>query len=163
MNKPTVGEASLKLRNQKQESFEPLELAEAMLKGKSYEDSYEYLINSTIKRAKEDEAIHGDFYVVVLFRGERATPNAIRNQYFYTQYCPTPQYDQTVYKHYKHSDELKFLWVVPSKPVCMMMNQIGYIPHTSEMELYKFVKAFMSRELDKICASYNNEPDALIS
>jgi len=55
------------------------------------------------------------FYVCVITKKERLMDNVLRNYFLARSTCPTPQYDQTVYKYHRDSGAIQFLWVLPSK------------------------------------------------
>jgi hypothetical protein len=65
-----------------------------------------------------------DFYVVVLNKVEPLMKNVVRNYYFGRLTCPTPNYDQSVYKYNRDKEQIDFLWVIPSKEVCLYYWEI---------------------------------------
>lgn len=52
------------------------------------------------------------YYIVFLLKKERIG-QAIRPYIFARLSCPTPHWNQTVYKFYKNSDSLEYLWHIP--------------------------------------------------
>ena len=89
----------------------------------------------------------GDFYVVVSTKKERLLPNVLRN-YFFTRFsCPTPEYDQTVYRYHRADDALEFLWVVPSKDTCHHFYNNPLQIEGDERELLEYVLSFMDGTL----------------
>ena len=103
------------------------------------------------------QAYANDFYLHVETKKEPKMNNVIRNYFIHRSTCPTPGYDQTVYK-YHHSDErLEFLWVIPCKETYfMMMNHALEIP-AEEQDLLGFVVADANGDLLKKCKKLNNE------
>jgi hypothetical protein len=102
----------------------------------------------------------GDFYVVVISKKERLLENVLRCYFFSRKTCPTPEWDQTVYKYHRLSGP-EFLWVVPSKDTCeLFMRSAPYIV-LEERGLLNFVQQFTDGTLMKIAKSLNGEaPDS---
>ena len=75
----------------------------------------------------KDTAIDGKkkytdtFYVVVLTKRERLISKVLRNFFYARQSCPTPSYEQAVYKFNSKDEVLTFLWMIPSKQLCKDM------------------------------------------
>src|SRR5690349_11986514 len=82
-----------------------------------------------------------DFYVVVITKKERLMQNVLRNYFFTRNSCPTPEWDQTVYKYYRKHDALNYMWTIPDKHTCEMFKTAAEIP-ADEQELAKFVHDF---------------------
>jgi hypothetical protein len=98
-----------------------------------------------------------DFYVVVLTKKERLMENVIRNYFIGRLTCPTPEYDQVVYKYNHKSEIIDFLWVVPAKDVCRYMLQNALNLPESERDLLNFVIKFDNGELLKQSKKLNGE------
>jgi hypothetical protein len=111
-----------------------------------------------------DRVVHGktvypsDFYLVVIAKREKLMPNAFRLYYFHRISCPSPDYDQTVYKYHRKDDALEFLWVVPAKPVIQEMIAHKHELDPSLFQLLKFVIEFVDGTLDKKARELNGEP-----
>lgn len=99
----------------------------------------------------------GDFYVVVLTKKERLMENVIRNYFFNRISCPTPEYDQTVYKYIRSDSNLNFMWVIPAKDVCEYMRDFPLEVPKSERELLNFVFDFYSDSLLQLAKRENGE------
>lgn len=121
---------------------------------------YDKNIYECIERSKKEFMF--DFYVIVITKNEKLMPNVLRHYFLSRHSCPTPQYDEAVYKYHRKDDRIEFLWVVPSKPTCehFVMNALT-IPD-EEKELLNFVLKFTSGELDALAQKLNNEKDGLI-
>jgi len=156
----TVGEESLKLweKSQGEEGPDAIELQREIHKGSNSEKSYEEEVWEAVDRGKRDSEVEGDFYIVVLFKKERHLTNIMRQMFFYRQSCPTPQYDQTVYKYHRDDDELEFLWVVPNNSACVFFPRIGDALPPDQRWLLSFVEKFNNGELDKLSQKLNKEP-----
>lgn len=99
-----------------------------------------------------------DFYVVVLTKKERLMENVLRNYFFTRNSCPTPEWDQTLYKYYRKYDALNYLWTIPDKHTCEMFKTAKEIS-SEEMQLAKFVHDFHDGILMKVAKKLNNEQE----
>ena len=154
--KKTVGEASLQL-SQNKETHTPVDIQREVHKGSNSKKSYEEEIGVTVKRALSDSLIKGDFYVVVLLRRERTLSNVVRQMFFYRQTCPTPEYDQTVYKYHKDSQCLEYIWTVPDLMACTRLRHMREEVTDDQKLLLSMVDAFYSGELDKMASKLNKK------
>jgi hypothetical protein len=98
-----------------------------------------------------------DFYVVVITKRERLMQNVIRHYFFHRSTCPTPDYDQTVYKYNKKDDSIEFMWVIPAKPIVEELNAHKTEVDLSVSQLLKFVLEFVDGTLDKKARALNGE------
>lgn len=151
----TVGAASLRMQEKGQQLIVPKELQEEIHQGKTSDDSFESQIYQCIERGRK--TITGPFYVVVLFKKERHLYNTIRQYFFPRKSCPTPEYDQVVYSFNPSTEELKFLWVIPDKEACGQLPLVAQNMSSEDREIVKYVTAFRSGELDKLCQRLNGE------
>lgn len=118
---------------------------------------YDSNIYECVQRSRKE--FMGDFFVVVLTKKERLMPNVIRNYFYSRLSCPTPDYDQTVYRYLKGEDMIEFMWVIPSKDTCEYLKQNALMIDPSEHELLNFVLSFYDGSLLKLCKSLNNETE----
>jgi hypothetical protein len=130
----TVGKVATDLIQQDAPTRDPIELERAM-----HED-YEKNVWECVVRSQKDYL--GDFYIVVLTKKEKLLENVLRHFFFGRSSCPTPDYDQAVYKYHREHDALEFLWVVPSKPTCEYLRDNALDVIESERDLLKFVLDF---------------------
>lgn len=100
---------------------------------------------------------HGDFYIVVTTKRERLLSNVIRNYFLTRLTCPTPEYDQVVYRYNRADESIDFLWVIPSKDACQFMQSHALEIPKPEHELLNFVLRFMSGDLLKEAKKLNGE------
>ena len=145
----TVGKISMDLLAKAPESQDPIELQREMTK--PYMDE---LMNCVLSFRKDNP---GDFYVTVLTKKERLMPNVLRNYFTARFSCPTPEYDQALYR-YRHADEvIEFMWVIPSKDTCqlLVLNADKVVPE--EQELLRFVLALYDGSLLQRSKKLNNE------
>lgn len=98
-----------------------------------------------------------DFFIVVETKKEPKLQNVIRNYFIHRLTCPTPTYDNVVYKYHRYEEELEFLWVLPSKQTYrMMLDRPLEIPR-EQRELLQFVLDDADGTLLKRCKMLNNE------
>jgi hypothetical protein len=159
MQKKTVGEESrnLTLKSNKKDSTTFIDIQREVHKGTNSKKSYEEEIWECVDRGKKDNDIKDNFYIVVLLKKERLMQNVIRNYFFYRQSCPTPDYDQTVYKYFRKSDEIEYLWTVPDKVTCAAIPILKTSLPNEQMWLLDMIKKFKTGELDKLSSHLNGE------
>lgn len=146
---PTIGHKSLELSQKTPDTRDPIELEQEM--HKNYEDEVWKCVDVNKKK------FEGDFFVVVITKKEKLMQNVLRNYFFARFSCPTPDYDQTLYRYDSKADELEFIWVLPARDVCRMFlaHQNEIVPQ--ERWLLEYVKRFKSGELMKKCKRLNKE------
>jgi hypothetical protein len=153
----TVGAEALKLQQDTSLEMNAQELQQQMHKGVCSKKSYEEEVWDCVDRALKDTNVGTEFFVVVLSKKERLLQNVVRQFFFYRNSCPTPEYDQTVYRYIKKDDELEFLWCIPNNSLAAAMT---YYPDnfTAEQQaLVQYVKDFNSGKLDIKARQLNKE------
>jgi hypothetical protein len=145
----TVGKASLELMQQIHEQYSPIEYEREMHK------EYEKNILECIDTHKKLFA--SDFYVVVLRKRERLMENVYRTYFLGRLSCPTPTYDQTVYKYHYKEEALEFIWTIPDLETCTIMKRDALLVPDMEKELLQFVLDFQDGVLDIKTKILNNE------
>ena len=149
MSKETVGSVSSKLIQKELETKDPIEQMREQL------DDYDKNIDECVKRSLID--FLGSFYVIVITKKERLMPNVIRNYFMGRSTCPTPDYDQVVYRYDRSSSDLSFLWVIPSKDTCELLAKNKHIVAPEEYALLDFVIKFYDDTLLKQAKILNGE------
>ena len=121
---------------------------------------YDKNIYECIELSKKDFMF--DFYVIVITKKEKLMPNVLRHYFLSRNSCPTPQYDEAVYKFHRREERVEFLWVVPSKETCQyfVVNSLNIVE--DERELLNFVLQFTNGDLDALAKKLNNEKDGLV-
>jgi hypothetical protein len=152
----TVGQYSYELQQKTDEKINPIDLQREIHKGNDSEDSFENQVRIAVKRGEEQ--LDGDFYIVVLFKKERIMHNVVRQYFFPRKSCPTPEYDQVVYKYFRKEERLEMLWVVPDKQTTHSLPLISKDLTHEQRDLIAYASAFTSGELDKLCAKLNKVP-----
>lgn len=150
----TVGEVALDLQKI-DDKINPIELQREIHKGNTDEESFEHNVLECLNRGRKE--IHGSFYIVVVFKKERLLQNIIRQYFFFRKSCPTPDFDQLVYKYDFEGDKIDFIWVIPDKATCHALKNFGHELPLDQQPLVQYAKDFMSGELDKKCAHFNGE------
>ena len=149
--KETVGKIASDLLQKDPVSTDPIEQMEEVL------TEYEQNI---IKTAQTDAAQYNTiFYVVVLFKTEPLMPNVVRNYYFSRSSCPTPDYDQAVYKVNAKDRTIDFLWIIPDKRTCQYLTENVLLVPPSQATLCKFVLSFNDGSLLQRCKQLNGETE----
>lgn len=98
-----------------------------------------------------------DFYVVVLTKRERLTPNVFRNYFLARLSCPTPTYDQATYFYSNKDDYLEFMWVIPTRDVCIEFVRAPALTAPDEMRLLKCILDFADGSLFRLAQRRNGE------
>lgn len=149
MARETVGKLATDLIKQEPATRDPIELQREIYK------DYEKNLYESVNRGKKQYTT--DFFVLVLTKKERLLQNVLRNYFFPRGTCPTPEYDQTVYKYYRGDDRLEFLWVIPSKDTCQLFRENALEIADAERELLDFILRFYDGSLLAYAKQLNNE------
>lgn len=80
-----------------------------------------------------------DFFIVVETKKEPLMHNVLRNYFVARQSCPTPTYDNTVYRYHRNDEIVELLWVLPSQATCKMMRDRSLEIPAEERELLQYV------------------------
>jgi len=145
----TVGKISSDLKQKAPDSRDPIEIQRAIHK------DYEKHFSECVDNAKKTYG--GDFYVCVITKKERLMDNVLRNYFLARSTCPTPDYDQTVYKYHRASGAIQFLWVLPSKDTCDLFKQNALQIAPEEKHLLTYILMDSSGELLALSKKLNGE------
>jgi len=116
-----------------------------------YDENIHLCVNEQKKKLADD------FYVVVITKKERLMQNVLRGYFFGRISCPSPDYDQTVYKYSKKDDNLSFLWTIPSyDAVNYMKNNTSHVS-AEKYGLLKCVLEFVDGTLTRLAKKLNGE------
>ena len=115
---------------------------------------------STIKdhdQCKDRASLDGDFFITAILKKEKLLENVLRNYFIPTKVCPTPTYDQTVYKYDSRKEDIEFIWVVPDRETCLTFkeNITQIVPE--ERGLLKFILEFYDGTLYRKAKEFNGE------
>ena len=115
-------------------------------------------VNNVEKAVAEGKKNHDkDFYVVVLTKKERLMKNVLRNYFMTRNTCPTPEWDQTVYRY--HNGYIEYLWTVPAKDICAHLTYNALSVPQEEKQLLGFVLSFQDGSLLRLSKKLNGELD----
>jgi len=147
--KDTVGKIALELMEKEPEITTVIDQQRAM-----QEDYLEELTSCVLEYRKKCPR---DFFVAVLTKSEKLMPNVFRNYFIPRLSCPTPNYDQAVYR-YRHADEeIEFIWSIPCREACFYLKENAAHVSGEEYELLQFVMAFSDGTLYHLCKHLNSE------
>ncbi len=118
-------------------------------------DTFEVEMLKAVDRGKQ--TFPDGFYVVVETKKEPKMKNVLRNYFIIRNSCPTPQYDNAVYRYHTQSEQLEFLWVLPSRQVYNMLKEHALEIPLEERQLLQFVLEDGDGTLLKKCKKLNGE------
>lgn len=168
--KQTVGKIATDLLQKTPDTFDPIEIQREVQK--DYIDHLKWSVNHMQKKVDcthllgnnrghefcNNRSAHlGDFYVVVITKKEKLLENVLRNYFLETIDCPTPDYNQSVYRYDAAKEELEYLWTVPDRDTCdlFQQNAIHIVPE--ERALLDFVLKFRNGTLLQQARRLNGE------
>lgn len=166
MKRETVGSSSIKAATSGQTCLDPREIQRAT--EKEYLDNLVWAVNHARKEVdcssidghdycQQREAFKGNFYIAALLKKEKLLDNVLRNYFIPTIDCPTPYYDQTIYRYNDKKGDIEFLWVIPDKETCEIFIENRNIIVPSERGLLEFILDFYSGKLLQIAKNLNGE------
>ncbi len=149
MTRETVGKVATDLLKKQTNSTSAVEQTEENL------TKYEEGLIECLEKGKKENT--GDFYVIVLTKNEQLLRNVFRNFFFTRSSCPTPDWDQTLYKYKRKDDNLVFMWTIPSRDACSYLTTNALQVSREERPLLQFVLAFNDGTLMKLAKELNGE------
>jgi hypothetical protein len=106
-------------------------------------------------------AYHHDFYITLEAKIEGTLANVgvpnIRIYPLIKRACPTPFYDQSVWKYHYTEDRLEFLWTVPDRDTCAYYRAHALEVVLPERELLNFVLSYYDGSLLRLAKKLNGE------
>lgn len=108
-------------------------------------------------KCKSRSAIEGDFYIVVLIKKEPMLSDVFRQYFMVAGCCPTPTYDQMVYKFNSQLQDLELIWVIPDRESSIMYKQNKNIVDPEEHQLLQYVLDFYDGTLNEKAKILNKE------
>lgn len=149
MKRKKVGQVAFEEMLKAPESQDPIEIEREMQK--EYIDELVKCVESSKKFFDKD------FYVVVITKNEKLLPNVFRNYFLARQSCPSPDYDQSVYKYNHQLEQIEYIWTVPSQEASHHLKNNAHQVHPSERQLLDFVLQFSDGSLFLKATQLNNE------
>lgn len=152
VSRPNVGQISIELALKDSGGHSAAEQGKAQLS-----EYIPNLIEATNKGKKD--LVSQDFYIVVLTKRERLMQNVMRHYFFTRLTCPTPDYDQAVYRYSFLKDEVDFIWVIPDPYTCnyFIANSLTIPPE--DRCLLEHIFKFKDGTLDKLARQLNGETE----
>jgi len=154
MEEKTVGAVARELMLKDTHAQDPVELRREML------EDFEANVYECISLGKKD--LIGDFFVVVLLKKEHLMQNVLRNYFAFRSTCPTPDWDQTVYRYHSSNDTVEILWVVPSKDACRFFMSNAMTIAKDKRDILRYVLDFEDGTLLRIAKKFNGESEGSI-
>lgn len=151
MPRETVGKLSSDLLLKTPDTRDPIEIQREV--HKSYIDELKTCVEDGRKK------YFGDFYVVVMTKNERLLPNVLRNFFHHRKSCPTPQWDQSVFRFDAAAEAIHYLWTVPSRDACHYLRDNAALVAPEERQLLQHVLHFFDGTLLKKAKILNNEQE----
>ena len=147
----TVGKIASELMQKEPESRDPIEIERVLQK-----DLWS-IICDTVADGKK--LYPGQFFVQVITKNEPLMPNVFRNQVMHLHACPTPNYDQSVFRYDPQKDAIEYIWTIPCRETCfhLKMHALEVVPE--ERDLLNFVLDFADGTLYRLARKLNNEPE----
>lgn len=122
-------------------------------------------IHGAIAEAKNQDLYRNhNFYICVCMKTERMG-NVPRTWTFARRSCPTPTFQQSVWKYHHKSGSLEFLWSIPDavRYYHIINNPQFYIADKGYQELAKMVLLMESGELlDWVIKENGEKPDGFV-
>lgn len=101
----------------------------------------------------------GDFYIISMLLHDEKLNYSIKNKFFATSACPTPMYDQSVYKFKRATQEIEYLWTVPDKLTVEIWSQDKTAMEPENLPLLDMILKFKSGELQRMSDELNGAYD----
>lgn len=162
----TVGAIASELLSKANEKIDPREIQRAQ--EKEYLDNLVWAVKhaqkkidcSTIKDHEScatREAIDGSFFIAAILKKEKLLENVLRNYFIPTRVCPTPTYDQTVFRYNAQKEDIEYIWTIPDRETCLTFkeNITKIVPE--EQALLKNILDFYSGALYRKAKEFNGE------
>lgn len=150
MSREKIGVIATDLLQKIPETLSPIEQTRENL------TEYEKNIWECVDTAKKKFDCN-ELYIVVITKKERLMENVLRNYFCARSSCPTPDFDQTVYKYYRSMDCLEFMWTVPARDICEYLRANKEYVHPEEIGLLRFVLDYYDETLLRLAKKLNGE------
>jgi hypothetical protein len=101
----------------------------------------------------------GDFYVQIVTKREKLLENVFRNYFMAHQWCPSPDYNQSMFKFHRSSNRLEYLWTLPDPETAIYLVRNASKLPPEEKELLFYVLCDYNGTLLKRAKSFNGEQE----
>lgn len=122
---------------------------------KEMQADYFKLMDTAIQKALPK--LKGDFYVVVITKHEKIYGKALNQKFLCRQSCPSPQWDEAVFKYHRGAGAVEFLWVVPCRDACHHLTTNALLVAPEERQLRDFALDFQDGTLLRRAKQMNGE------
>jgi len=149
---------SIAVLNQQLLEKEPDTLDAVELQQEIQGDSYLPQLYAALERGTKKYP--SDFYIVCINQRFRLFELVNRTFFIDRLSCPTPDFDQSVYKYTKKDDRLEFLWSIPDQQTCesYRLDPLG-VPE-SHHEQRGYVLSMYDGTLEQKVRKLNKEEEA---
>jgi hypothetical protein len=149
MKKRTLGSIVNDLALKTPDSRDPIEVQRTLQK--------EYMANLLDAVNRGLKKYSTSFFIHVETKKERLLTHTYRNYFIDRLTCPTPNYDQSVFRYNRPKGRIEYIWTIPDRETCHLMKaNINNIP-PEEHELLSFIIKFDNGTLLRLCKKYNGE------
>lgn len=166
MENKTVGAVASDLLSKHNESLSPQEVAQAQ--EREYLANLEWAVRHAQKKVdcysmqghdqcRTRDALDGSFFVAVLLKKEKLLENVLRNYFVATKACPTPTYDQTIYRYNHEKEDVEYIWTIPDRETCLTFKENASIIVPAERQLLQCVLNFYDGTYYKMMKKFNGE------
>lgn len=149
----TVGQASQEAAAQKVPEKKLQPYVDAMA-------AEEFIPNllEAVKRGKQ--LFTGDFYINNAGKNEQILTNVLRSYWIPLIACPTPNFDQCLFKYHAKDEQITLIWTIPTEAGCeyLVRNRLYVVPE--EQDLLGYTIAFIDGSLEKMAKFLNGEKDS---
>jgi len=111
--------------------------------------------------ARGKQIYEGDFYIHVATKMEHLMKNVTRNYFIVRSTCPTPFFDQSVFKYLHKEEQLLYIWTIPDRGVCHYLRDNAMEVAPEERQLLQFVLEFYDGTLLNVTRQLNGETNPL--
>lgn len=102
----------------------------------------------------------GDFYIQIITKKEKLLENVFRNYFMAHQWCPSPDYNQSMFKFHRSSNNLEYLWTLPDPETAIyLVHNAAKLPK-EEKELLFYVLCDYNGTLLKKAKKLNGEEES---
>lgn len=99
----------------------------------------------------------GSFFVQVLLKKEKLLENVLRAYFIPTSVCPTPTYDQTLFRYDHEKETATFVWAIPDRDTCETFKENVEKIVPEEQQLLLCVLKFYDGTYYRMMKEFNGE------
>lgn len=151
MSKKTIGQLSYDLKKNAPYVGNALEL--------SKESEQDYIKSLRECVDTNQQTFPGDFFIEVKTIKEQLMDNVLRNKFIPLNCCPSPEYDQTVFKFDHKKGQIEHIWTLPDRESSHMLVYYRHQVVPAERQILNYVISYASGELFKLMKRLNGEKE----